>query len=273
MKARSSGCRRRSRGCSAGSTSASGRSSSAASAWGAPASRRWNSSAASWASPRSACARSSPAPRKSSARSPARRSSTCRCSDWSVVGQKSLLAAHESRYDLIIEFPAPCVRRGPARAKRFFGAAGKGIATPLRRGILENFTVQVAGVAQSAEHRFCKPRVVSSSLTASSARPSGWRGALGCSDPRRRLGTGIDNESGLGRNGWIPKRPKGPDCKSGGNAFAGSNPAPPMSIPIGMESDSRSSTWVLNRGGQSHRNKMSNDGGRIDEDRWRFSPR
>ena len=30
--------------------------------------------------------------------------------------------------------------------------------------------------------------------------------------------------------GWIPKRPKGPDCKSGGIAFAGSNPAPPMLI-------------------------------------------
>ena len=39
-------------------------------------------------------------------------------------------------------------------------------------------------------------------------------------------------------SGWIPKRPKGPDCKSGGNAFAGSNPAPPMSIPMGMELDS-----------------------------------
>ena len=26
--------------------------------------------------------------------------------------------------------------------------------------------------------------------------------------------------------GGIPERPKGPDCKSGGNAFAGSNPAP-----------------------------------------------
>ncbi len=41
------------------------------------------------------------------------------------------------------------------------------------------------------------------------------------------------HESGL--FGWIPKRPKGPDCKSGGTAFAGSNPAPPMTIPIGME--------------------------------------
>ena len=30
------------------------------------------------------------------------------------------------------------------------------------------------------------------------------------------------------RSGWIPKWLKGPDCKSGGIAFAGSNPAPPM---------------------------------------------
>ena len=29
-----------------------------------------------------------------------------------------------------------------------------------------------------------------------------------------------------GSVGGIPERPKGPDCKSGGNAFAGSNPAP-----------------------------------------------
>ena len=38
-------------------------------------------------------------------------------------------------------------------------------------GILGDFTASmVAGVAQLAEHRFCKPTVVSSSLTASSAR-------------------------------------------------------------------------------------------------------
>src|SRR5262249_24762551 len=34
------------------------------------------------------------------------------------------------------------------------------------------------------------------------------------------------------RDGWIPKRPKGPDCKSGGTAFAGSNPAPPNRLPL-----------------------------------------
>ena len=28
--------------------------------------------------------------------------------------------------------------------------------------------------------------------------------------------------------GGIPEWPKGPDCKSGGSAFAGSNPAPAM---------------------------------------------
>jgi hypothetical protein len=31
--------------------------------------------------------------------------------------------------------------------------------------------------------------------------------------------------------GGIPERPKGPDCKSGGDAFAGSNPAPPTVSP------------------------------------------
>ena len=30
--------------------------------------------------------------------------------------------------------------------------------------------------------------------------------------------------------GGIPEWPKGPDCKSGGNAFAGSNPAPAIVI-------------------------------------------
>jgi len=90
-----------------------------------------------------------------------------------------------------------------------------------------------AGVAQSAEHRFCKPTVVSSTLTASS-RPapaalgrdlaSGRRDASG---PRPADPTGRSRD----RAGWIPKWLKGPDCKSGGNAFAGSNPAPPIAPP------------------------------------------
>ncbi len=62
-------------------------------------------------------------------------------------------------------------------------------------------------------------------------------------------------------NGWIPKRPKGPDCKSGGNAFAGSNPAPPMSIPIGMELDSETRIESM-RGYQRVENKMQ---------RWRWN--
>src|SRR5271155_4481792 len=62
-----------------------------------------------------------------------------------------------------------CARARAQWEEDFFRAARKRIATRYRRGILENFTVQVAGVAQSAELRFCKPRVVSSSLTASSA--------------------------------------------------------------------------------------------------------
>ena len=130
-----------------------------------------------------------------------------------------------------VESAALSVRRDPVRWPEFFsGRRGKALQRRYGRGILENFTVQVAGVAQSAEHRFCKPRVESSSLSASSAQPmageaSGLLPAVG--NVRERTG-----------NGWIPKRPKGPDCKSGGNAFAGSNPAPPMSIPMGMELDS-----------------------------------
>ncbi len=53
----------------------------------ASASRPWSSSARSWGSPRSGSARSSPGPRTSSAGSPARRSSTCRCSDRSKPGR------------------------------------------------------------------------------------------------------------------------------------------------------------------------------------------
>ena len=91
--------------------------------------------------------------------------------------------------------------------------------------IVGNFTALVAGVAQSAEHRFCKPTVVSSTLTASSARADRGRRTDDAPDIAadrrdRRRGRAI-------RTGWIPKRPKGPDCKSGGTAFAGSNPAPP----------------------------------------------
>ena len=104
----------------------------------------------------------------------------------------------------------------------------KSIATWWGRGILENFTVRAAGVAQSAEHRFCKPRVESSSLSASSAQAVAGKAF--------ELVPAATSEAHW--NGWIPKRPKGPDCKSGGNAFAGSNPAPPMSIPMGMELDS-----------------------------------
>ena len=93
----------------------------------------------------------------------------------------------------------------------------------LDRYIWEFHGPRMAGVAQSAEHRFCKPTVVSSTLTASSDRsappPGRWNAG--------RLGNRYHNESS--ETGWIPKWLKGPDCKSGGYAFAGSNPAPPMS--------------------------------------------
>ena len=88
-----------------------------------------------------------------------------------------------------------------------------------------NFTAfRVAGVAQSAEHRFCKPTVVSSTLTASSDRQGVDRGREQSEDDRAIATV----PRALVRLGWIPKRPKGPDCKSGGTAFAGSNPAPPI---------------------------------------------
>ena len=83
-----------------------------------------------------------------------------------------------------------------------------------------------ASVAQSAEPRFCKPEVVGSSPTASFPRRMGWpiggRNGVG-----RRVRAGqLVRESRL-IEGGIPERPKGPDCKSGGSAFAGSNPASP----------------------------------------------
>ena len=61
-----------------------------------------------------------------------------------------------------------------------------------------------------AELRFCKPAVVGSTPTASSVLKFVVARAL-----RRR------------DVGGVPERPMGPDCKSGGNAFAGSNPAAP----------------------------------------------
>ena len=105
----------------------------------------------------------------------------------------------------------------------------------LDRYIWEFHGPRMAGVAQSAEHRFCKPTVVSSTLTASSDRsappPGRWNAG--------RLGNRYHNESS--ETGWIPKWLKGPDCKSGGYAFAGSNPAPPMPRDAGKSSSGVSS--------------------------------
>ena len=56
------------------------------------------------------------------------------------------------------------------------------------------------------------------------------------------------------RRGGIPERSKGPDCKSGGTAFAGSNPASPI--------------WYCVR--QSQRISVCDDGGR-DRGRGRSS--
>ena len=43
--------------------------------------------------------------------------------------------------------------------------------------------------------------------------------------------------------GGVPERPKGPDCKSGGNAFAGSNPAPPIGMVQGWGRDAFEALW------------------------------
>ena len=74
---------------------------------------------------------------------------------------------------------APCriVSRGvtiPHRADRRTPCRpGNSLAIVRLGDMIGNFTAQVAGVAQSAEHRFCKPTVVSSTLTASSVARSG----------------------------------------------------------------------------------------------------
>jgi hypothetical protein len=113
------------------------------------------------------------------------------------------------------------VKRMTPRSREGIPGRGmeKGLASYGAGGIFGNFTARVdAGVAQSAEHRFCKPTVVSSTLTASSGAAA-----------TRRAAQGRERSRGRGPfTGWIPKWPKGPDCKSGGTAFAGSNPAPPI---------------------------------------------
>ena len=40
----------------------------------------------------------------------------------------------------------------------------------------------------------------------------------------------VATPNGDGNDGGVPERPMGPDCKSGGNAFAGSNPAAPTTL-------------------------------------------
>ena len=86
-----------------------------------------------------------------------------------------------------------------------------------------------ASVAQLAEPRFCKPEVVGSSPTASSpdvieSLHSNTPPSVGVARMRKTGETQFDHL----RIGGIPEWPKGPDCKSGGKAFAGSNPASPI---------------------------------------------
>ena len=68
---------------------------------------------------------------------------------------------------------------------------------------------ECAGVAQLAEQLLCKQQVVGSSPTASSQVTDS--GAVATT-----------------KSGGVPERSKGPDCKSGGSAFEGSNPSPTM---------------------------------------------
>ena len=89
----------------------------------------------------------------------------------------------------------------------------------------------LASVAQSAEPRFCKPEVVGSSPTASSPDVFVVSGCEHASIRIRAKDTRRDRTSVEDRcDGGIPERSKGPDCKSGGTAFAGSNPASPNFI-------------------------------------------
>ena len=72
-----------------------------------------------------------------------------------------------------------------------------------------------------AELRFCKPAVVGSTPTASSV-----------------LKPVMAKSLRQGDDGGVPERPMGPDCKSGGNAFTGSNPVAPT----------RFTAWMRPRG-------------------------
>ncbi len=79
----------------------------------------------------------------------------------------------------------------------------------LAQHALEGYSSRpVAGVAQLAEHLFCKQAVRGSSPLASSAL--GTRGSI----------------KKLRSYGGLPEWPKGADCKSAGYAFDGSNPSP-----------------------------------------------
>ena len=106
------------------------------------------------------------------------------------------------------------------------------------RYICEFHGLSVAGVAQSAEHRFCKPTVVSSTLTASSDLSS-WASAFG---RRTRDDSAIRHLDGSSETGWIPKWLKGPDCKSGGICLRRFESCSTHAPPSRGRLDSRSST-------------------------------
>ncbi len=89
-----------------------------------------------------------------------------------------------------------------------------------------------ASVAQLAEQLICNQQVVGSSPSASS------RYKLRSGRKERVTGLRSVEIKGLrahpaAANGGFPERSKGSDCKSDGNAFAGSNPAPPIKNEMG----------------------------------------
>lgn len=101
------------------------------------------------------------------------------------------------------------------------------IATERSFAIVSGFQcgTRSASVAQLAEQLICNQQVVGSSPSASSL----CRRTIAASEYRHRSGNlSRWMEQYMKFAGGFPERSKGSDCKSDGNAFAGSNPAPPI---------------------------------------------
>src|SRR5262249_42683914 len=109
------------------------------------------------------------------------------------------------------------------------------------------------------EHPLCKRVVAGSTPAASSTRL--WR--------RRRQADGDRRRTLEESRGEIPKWPTGPDCKSGGSAFAGSNPA----LPTNQGAQIRAERPQRPRGaGQRHARRRDDTRGSA-TNRWRREER